>query len=334
MSKPKLETFPKIDAHFHANHFKKDYLRIAEKYNTRYITINTDAAVFPAVKEQEKVARGLQEQYPGLFSYVCSFAMKGWMESHWYRQVLSGIDESLQAGAVGVKIWKNIGMQLRKPNGDFLLVNDPFFAPLFEYLQSLAVPVLAHLGEPRNCWMPLDRMTTARNRAYYEKHPEFHAYLHPAIPGYDQQISARDNLLEQYPRLLLIGAHLGSLEWSIDELARRFDRYANFYVDCSSRIGHLQLQSVTRYEEVRAFMIRYANRILYGTDAYDDTGKLENALVSDWHFLATEAVCTSPEVERSFRGIALPESVLEQLYFGNAVRLYRRLSPDWTPQMS
>ncbi len=321
-----VENFPKIDAHFHANHFKEAYLQLAARYNTRYITINTDTDIFPPVAEQEQTARSLQKEFPDLFTYVCSFSMDGWQEDTWYPNVYNSIKASLAAGAVAVKIWKNIGMQIRKPDGRFLMIDDPFFQPLFQWLQEAQVPMLTHLGEPRNCWLPLHEMTTIRNREYYTKHPEFHAYLHPEIPSYEKQIAARDQILNRYPQLKMVGAHLGSLEWSIDELASRFRRYPNFFVDCSSRMGHLQLQSVHRHEAVRHFFIEYADRILYGTDAYDNPEKLEHALVNDWQFLATNEDGQVPGQAGNFRGLSLPEQVLHQIYFDNALKIYNRLS--------
>lgn len=322
---PQLASFPKQDAHFHANVFDPAYLRIAKAYSVRYLTINTDTAIFPPLEEQEAVALEMIGAYPTLFDYITSFSMKHWQESGWQDAVIRRITHSVAQGAVGVKIWKNIGMEIRKPDGSFLMADDAVFDPIYRYLRDNAIPVLAHLGEPRNCWLPLEAMTTDRNRNYYKAHPEFHAYLHPEIPGYEAQLAARDRVLEKYPGLVFVGAHLGSMEWSVEEIAKRLDRYPNFQVDLSSRIGHLQLQSLTRYEAVREFMLQYADRIMYGSDAYDNPAKLEAALVNDWTFLATEDDGPSPEVAGTFRGLGLPEEVLYQIYFSNAHRIYSRL---------
>ncbi len=65
-------------------------------------------------------------------------------------------------------------------------------------------------------------------------------YLHPEFPSYEDQIKARDHMLEKHPDLKFIGAHLGSLEWSADELAKRLDKFPNMVVDMAARISHLQ----------------------------------------------------------------------------------------------
>ena len=104
--------------------------------------------------------------------------MNGWLQPYWIESVEENILHSMQQGAIGVKFWKNIGMAVRKPDGSFLMIDDDIFTPLFEFLVDRKIPVLAHLGEPLNCWLPLEKMTSVRNRTYFSLHPEFHVVLY------------------------------------------------------------------------------------------------------------------------------------------------------------
>ncbi len=323
MSKNSLHTFPKIDAHFHTFSEVETYLKIARDYNLHYININTDTHIFPLMEEQERISRKYTFLYPDYFSYINSFSMKGWEEDGWIDTIKERIDKSSQGGALGIKIWKNIGMEIKKPDGKYLMIDDPFFYLLFQFLSDNDIPVVAHLGEPRNCWLPLEEMTTERNKAYFSTYPQYHAYLHPEIPSYEKQIEARDNVLKQFPDLVFIGAHLGSLEWSVDEISRRFDTYPNFAVDLSSRMGHLQLQTQQDYDKVRTFFLQYADRIIYGTDAYNNPEKLLHSLINDWDFLATGKECSSTDIKGACKGLQLPEDILYQIYYQNARRYYR-----------
>ncbi|MCK5368771.1 MAG: amidohydrolase family protein, partial [Cyclobacteriaceae bacterium] len=244
--------------------------------------------------------------------------------------VLEAIDRSIKWGAVGVKVWKNIGMQLQKESGDFLMINDPVFYPIFEYLIEKKVSLLAHIGEPKNCWLPLEQMTTKRNRDYYIKNPEFHMYHHPEYPSYESLIDGRDNVLKKFPSLIFIGAHLGSLEWSINELAKRFDMFPDFVVDLSSRLNHLQLQAISNYTDIRNFFIKYADRLIYGSDIVDNfslsrsalVDKIENAYHNDWLFLSTDKMITSNEFDGQFKGLNLPLDILKLIYYNNALNNY------------
>ena len=322
-----LKKFPKIDAHFHSTSYDPIYEEVSKKHNLKLININTNANVFPSIEIQEDVALDYISKDKNHFAYIGSFEMEGWENEGWYEKVFARIKKSMEKGAVGIKIWKNIGMEIRKSSDNaFLMIDDQFFEPLLTYLSDNKIPLLAHLGEPKNCWLPLDEMTSTRNRTYYSNNPKYHAYLHPEIPHYDLQIEARNNLLSKFPELIFVGAHLGSLEWSIDKLALHFDRYPNFNVDLSSRIGHLQLQSENRYDDVRDFLIKYADRIIYGTDAYNNPVRLINSLFNDWKYLSTNQYCESTEVKSKFKGVDLPEEVLYKIYYENASKIYHRLN--------
>ena len=322
-----LKSFPKIDAHFHSTTYNPVYEKIAKEYNVRYVNINTDTKIFPSLKKQEAVALTYIKKQKECFAYIASFEMDNWESDNWYQKTFTHIKKSVEKGAVGIKIWKNIGMEIVKSSDhSYLMIDDLFFDPLFKFLSENKIPLLAHLGEPKNCWLPLEEMTSDRNRLYYTNHPEFHAYLHPEIPNYDLQIQARDSLLAKFPDLVFVGAHLGSLEWNYEELSRRFDKYPNFKVDLSSRLGHLQMQSAKKYDGVRDFFMKYADRIIYGTDAYNDPEKLTSSLINDWKFLSTDEDCESTEVSEIFKGIQLPEEYLYKIYYENAIKTYNGLA--------
>jgi predicted TIM-barrel fold metal-dependent hydrolase len=169
------------------------------------------------------------------------------------------IDDGFKNGAVAVKFWKEIGMVVKDPNGRYVMVDDPRFDPLFDLIQRSGKTVIAHIGEPYNCWLPLDSMTVDGDRHYFKEHPQYHGYLHPEVPGYWKQIEARDHVLAKHPKLHVVGCHLGSLEFDVDELAKRLDGYPNFAVDMAARIVHFQVQDQNK---VRKFILKYQDRLL------------------------------------------------------------------------
>ena len=80
-----FESFPKIDAHFHSTSYNPIYDKIAKDYNVRYLNINTDAKVFPPLKEQEAIALMYMEKHKQCFSYIASFQMNNWENEGWYK---------------------------------------------------------------------------------------------------------------------------------------------------------------------------------------------------------------------------------------------------------
>jgi predicted TIM-barrel fold metal-dependent hydrolase len=320
-SRPSFESFPKIDAHFHLNTSDPAIVRLAEKYHFKLMTLVTGSSSQEEIGRQLAWASHQQRAFPRTVAYSTTLSMKSWGNADWQEQTLSRLRQDFAEGAVAVKIWKDIGMTFREPDGRFIFIDDPAFDPVFDFIAAAGKTVVGHLGEPRNCWLPLDLMTTLSDRSYFAAHPQYHMYLHPDYPSYEQQIAARDRLLAKHPGLRFVGAHLGSLEWNVDELAKRLAAFPNMAVDMAARICHFQVQDS---EQVRRFIIRYQDRLLYGTDliAEDDTRDFSSVIETwknDWRYFTTDEIMTSPSVRRPFKGLALPASVLKKIYYQNAV---------------
>jgi len=317
----------KIDAHFHIRTEQQDIMEYAESEGFKLLTINTRASSQTYIDEQMHYARAMKERYPERISYITTFSMENFERPGWADDVIKKLKKDFEEGAIGVKIWKDIGMTFRDSLDRFIFVDDQRFDPIFEFIANHKKTVVAHIGEPLNCWLPIDSMTVNNNKNYYRSHPEYHMYLHPDYPSYDRLIESRDNLLAKNPDLILVGAHLGSLEWSVEELSKRLDRYPNFAVDMSARMGNLQFQDRLK---VRDFVIKYQDRLLYGTDfgisEEDDFEKrkpsLERKWKGDWEYFSSDEMMESPNVDGSFRGLALDEKVLRKIYYANAQKWY------------
>lgn len=325
----------KIDIHCHLNKERPAFMEQAVADNFRILTINTDAPIGVTIEEQRDMAILQGQAFPGRVAWLTTFSMVGWDDDDWLKRTFAYLEESFDKGAIGVKVWKNIGMVEMDKDSSFIMIDNQKFDTLFTYLEKKGIPVCGHLGEPRNCWLPLDKMTVNNDRAYFKEHPEYHMYLHPEYPSYEDQIAARDRVLEKHPGLKFMGAHLGSMEWSVDELAAHFDRFPNSTGDMAERICHIQAQAQGEWQKVRDFFIRYQDRIIYGTDRgdYDGAdqdpallkGKVHEEWLNDWNFLTTDRTISSWKVNGEFKGLKLPREVVEKIYFKNAEKLFPEL---------
>ena len=88
-------------------------------------------------------------------------------------------------------------------------------------------------------------------------------YERTDFPSHDELIASRDRVLEKHPGLRMVGAHLGSLEYDVAEVAARLDRFPNFAVDTGERLLDLAIQD---RDKVRSFFAAYPDRVLFGTD--------------------------------------------------------------------
>ena len=321
----------KIDTHMHLNAEQLALAQQAEEDNFKLLTVNVDVNGYPTLEDQERFALHQVKAFPDRIDYLTAFDLTRWNSADWADQTISRLKNSFDSGALGIKLWKNIGMTYKDSAGQFIMIDNPKFDPVIEFIIKQDKTIMAHLGEPKNCWLPLDQMTVNNDRNYFKEHPEYHMYLHPEYPSYDDQINARDRFVEKHPDMRFVGAHLGSLEWDVDELAKRLDKFPNMAVDMAARIPHLQHQTKLDREKVRNFLIRYKDRIIYATDSDISTGSnpenekknLHNTWFNDWKYFVTDETLTSPHVNGEFQGLKLPKDVIDKIYRENAMKWFK-----------
>lgn len=323
------EKVEKADVHIHIFTDETAFMDQAKKDNFKVVNVALDGRNdMEQVRKQFGFCRVQKEKNPASVEMVTAFSMEGWDDPDWLDKNMAWLDSCINQGAVAVKVWKNIGMVYRDKNNKLIMIDDPKFDPIFKMLAERKIPVLGHLGEPKNCWLPLEEMTTNNDRNYFQRNPQYHMYQHPELPSYEEQIAARDRMLEKNPELIFVGAHMASLEWSVDEIAKRLDRFPNMSVETAARMGQIFYQTASEREKVRNFFIKYQDRILYGTDmgasggeSTEGLGKeLHDTWMRDWQYFVTDDSLTSDLVKVPFQGIKLPKDVVDKIYYHNAVK--------------
>jgi predicted TIM-barrel fold metal-dependent hydrolase len=233
-------------------------------------------------------------------------------------------------GACGLKIFKELGLRHRDANGDLIPVDDPRLDPLWAMAGELGVPVLIHTADPVAFFQPLDEANERWEEL--QRHPDWH-FGKPEFLAHDTLLVQRNCVIERHAGTIFIGAHLGNYPENLSYVDACLDRYPNFCVDTSARIGEIGRHPV---EEVRAFFLKHQDRVLFGSDlvlgwdVFDqgeqNEGELEAHYQDHWRFFETdEQQIPYPGFPNQGRwqvdAIALPAVVLEKLYKGNARRL-------------
>ena len=322
----------KTDIHLHINSLDPQYMKLAVENNFSVLSPNVDSRL--PVDGQLDTSISIKKLWPDSFSFLGTFSVDSFGKPGFTKDIIKWIDKCMAEGAAGIKIWKNIGMVLKDAEGKYVMVDDPAFDSIFNYLEEKKIPVMGHLGEPKNCWLPLEQMTDSGNYRYYKSNPQYHMFLHPEAPSYEDQINARDNLLKKHPHLNFVAAHLASLEWNVDEIATRLDMFPNMNIDMSARMAHLQYQSVADLQRVRNFLIKYQDRIAYGTDITINAGETDpearaQALLerwkSNWIYLATDSVQIIRNISGDVKGLGLPKEVIDKIYKKNADRFFSHI---------
>ncbi len=328
---PDFALFPKIDAHAHLETSDDSFVEVLTENNFLLLSLVTRSVSQTLIEEEFRYARDLYKEHPGSIAFATTFSMDGFGEPGWEVRTIEWLKENFDQGAIAVKVWKDIGMTFLDKDSSFIMIDDARFDPIWDFIKSQNKTLVNHVGEPLNCWLPLEEMTVRGDSSYFANHPEYHMYLHPEAPSYEALIASRDHVLEKHPDLRFVGCHLGSLEYDVDEQAKRFDRYPNFSVDMAARISHFKVQD---RDKVRDFLIKYQDRLLYGTDmGIRDRGSKETSLVrmqkivdetyrSDWEYFTTDKILEQNDKVKAYQGLDLPVQVLKKIYSDNARRMY------------
>jgi len=312
-----------IDVHVHV--FKTDaaFQALLERLHLTLVNILVvdDTLTYrKQLQPQVDDALALVRSSRGHVALCTTFDPYKFNDSSFSTEAVKQLDENFRQGAIAVKIWKNMGMEIKDSNGKFIMPDDPKFEPIYKDIAKRGKTLMSHVAEPDVAWGPPD--PSDPSWSYYQENPQWFLYNKAGFPAKKTILDARDHLLASNPKLRMIGVHLGSMEKDLDGIASRLDHYPNFAVDTAARMEYLMMAPT---EKVRAFLIKYQDRVLYGTDldllatadVPESLKDWESTYVRDWRFLATDD--TFEQDGRKIRGLKLPEPVLRKIYRGNAL---------------
>ncbi|HTF67288.1 MAG TPA: amidohydrolase family protein [Edaphobacter sp.] len=245
------------------------------------------------------------------------------------RKVIAENNQDFDHGTIAVKIWKNIGEQVKNAKGDYVMPDDPVFEPIYQDIAAHNKTLIAHVADPNTIWEAPNQ--AAADYSYYTEHPEWYMYNRPKAPSKEAILVARDHVLEKNPKLRVVGAHLGSMEADFAQLSGHLDQYPNFAVDIAARMPYIVRQPRA---DIINFINKYQDRLIYATDnglavnanAAEVAQRLEKSYAFDWRFFATND--TLEYRGHTVQGLALPLPILQKLYHQNAVKWFPGVIPD------
>lgn len=230
------------------------------------------------------------------------------------------LEEDIRAGALGLKIYKDLGLRLKKADGTRLALDDPELDPIWTACARLGVPVLIHTADPAPFFDPIEytnerwlELALYRSRRYQD----------PSFPRFEELIAERDRLFAKHPRTTFIAAHMAYHANDLARLGRLFDRLPNVHAEVAAVLAELGRQP----RAARAFFVKYQDRLLFGKDSFQpdeypyywrtfETGDEYFDYYRDYHAFW------------KLYGMELPDPVLKKLYYGNALRLVKGLPKD------
>jgi hypothetical protein len=225
------------------------------------------------------------------------------------------LDRFLELGVEIIKFWS-------APRGRErgLFVDAPWRIEAARRARAAGIRVImVHVADP-DTWF----RTTYADAAKFGTKPEQYAGL--------------ERMLELFPDLIWIGAHMGGDPEHADHLQALLERYPHYYLDTSATKWQVREVSA-HHQAIRSLICRYPDRFLFGSDLVTRHGLTREHYISRYWCQRTlwesswegrspiaDADYTAAPGEPAtpmLHGLELPADVLRQVYYENARRLLR-----------
>lgn len=250
----------------------------------------------------------------GRIVHFANLDFQGIDEPGWGERAAAQLEQDVRVhGARGLKIFKNLGLDLKDGSGARVPTDDPRLDPVWRKAGELGIPVLIHTGEPAAFFEPHD----ADNERWLElKQYPSRARPPERYPRWEQVMAEQHNVFRKHRGTTFINAHLGWMGNDLGRLGRLLDEHPNVVTEVAAVVAELGRQPRT----ARDFFVRYQDRVLFGKDTFAEAEY-------PTYFRIFE---TGDEYFDYFRrrhafwqmyGLDLPDAVLRKFYHENALRI-------------
>ena len=255
------------------------------------------------------------------FFHFCAPADLGGFEAECYDQRFRETMDEMQKKIpiCGIKVWKNLGLELRRKNGDLARIDDSEFGVIWKYSAENSLPVVMHVADPTAFFKQVD----CRNERLEEllQYPAW-GYSGKGYPTHKELLQQLEAVLKANPKTVFVIAHICSLPNDLNRVEVLMDRYPNLNVDIAAVLAEIGRQPRRFYR----FATKFQDRILFGTDTF---AGMRMCYEQYFRYLGTEDEYFEykPDGDHSqgnwrIYGTNLPETVLRKIYCANAKRIF------------
>ena len=331
-SNPKTKSkFPFIDVHSH--HWNMPIMNL-ENLTQEMDSLNmvfqinlsgSGLAVFSGNQELmnlnlSKSINNVKENFPERFGIFVNVDLSKIGRKNFREDTEKNLENAAKLGAIGLKIYKNLGLNLKDGKGNRVKVDDDRLQFIWEKCAQLGFPVLIHSGEPIAFFDDIDKF----NERW------LHARQRPSsfrpsnkYPSFNEVMSEQYNMFKKNPNTIFINAHLGWYGNNLEKLDSQLNDLPNVYTEFGAVINELGRQPVS----ARKFFVKHQDKILFGKDNYN----------KEEYYLYFQVLETNDEYIEYFRkrhglwrlyGLNLPDSILKKVYHENALKIFPSINSN------
>ena len=318
----KKAKFPFIDVHSHQWDMPlKDLNKLVDEMdelNMGYL-INLSGSGFgpQAAKDVyfNQSVKNIQENQPNRVGLFLNVDFESINDEDYAETQVKIIREAVAKGAIGLKVYKSLGLRNKDSEGNRVRVDDERIGPIWDVCGELGIPVLIHSADPFQFWLPKDE----KNERWFELKEKPGRYYGDSdfIPSFEEIIQEQHNIFRRHKNTTFINAHLGWMANDLEKLGKHLDKFPNVMTEFGAVIAELGRQPKT----ARQFFIDFQDRILFGKDLYN----------KEEYYTYFRVLESDDEYFDYFRkrhafwkmyGLNLPDEVLKKVYYGNALKLF------------
>ena len=305
--------FDIIDMHAH------DYATSEEEIAQWCKTMDEVGVLNTAVMHCSWIGRPFEEYvaayepYKDHFKFWCCFDYTGIDSEDWPECAIQTLLRHKEMGAIGVGELGDKGegdTYARPGDGKDIHIDDPRVKPLIEKAGELKMPISIHIAEPYWMYLPMDETNDGLVNAVTWHVDTTNCY------GYDMLMTTFENAVRENPNTIFIACHYLNMNHDLPRLSALLDKYPNMYFDISARVA----ESAHTPRATREFLIKYQDRVLFGTDNGMEPQMYRNIFrvleSNDEHFYIPDY-----GYHWALSGFNLPDEVLKKMYHDNAERI-------------
>ena len=265
---------------------------------------------------EEIIAR--YSSYPDRFRFWCCFDYTQMLQDGSADQTIAYLEHCHALGAVGVGEMGDKGegdLYARPAEGRGIHLDDPRMDPILEKCAELHMPISIHIAEPYWMYLPQDGSNDGLpNGAVWHVDTTAATCL-----GYNELMVSFENAVRKHPNTIFIACHYLNMNHDLPRLGALLDKYPNLYIDIAARVA----EAAQTPRATREFLIKYQDRILFGTDNGTEASMYRNIFrvfeTDDEHFYIHDF-----NYHWALSGMYLPDKVLRKLYYENAEKILKR----------
>lgn len=305
--------FPFIDIHNHQNNMSPQKLgELVKIMDTLNMAVMNNLSGGSG-ENLKKSVENIKATAPKRFTVFANINFTGIGEKDWTEKAVKQLEEDIRNGAMGLKIFKNLGFSVKDNQGKRVTVDDVRLDPIWKKCGELKIPVLIHTADPKQFWEPMDNhnerwleLVTRPNRKRSDTDPA----------PWQMLMNEQHRMFKKNAATTFIAAHFDWHANDLDKLSKFMDEMPNIYVEFGAIIAEIGRQPIAASK----FFTRYQDRILFGKDSWEPEEYIT-------YFRVLETKDEYFPYHKKYHafwamyGMGLPDEILKKIYYKNALRL-------------